>query len=223
MSESRRAGARTLLSLAAAGVAVTLLSGCAGDPALSSVPQPTEAPRTYTGTVVDPPVPLPAAMLTGADDRPFDLRADTRAPVTLVTFVYTNCPDECPLTVSTITVALGALAPELRRSIDVVVVSADPVRDTPAVLRAWLDRFDPAYRGVTGDPAVIDKVAVDLFVPADVPGSAPGADPVDVTHGVQIFAFGADEQSLMLWGSNPTPSELAADLSQLVEQQQSRS
>lgn len=219
MSEAGPVVPRSRLTIAVVGAAVALLSGCTNDPALSSVPEPPEAPRAFTGTVVDPPVPLPAVTLTGADARPFDLRADTRAPVTLMTFVYTNCPDECPLTVSTITVALGALPPELRRSVDVVVLSADPLRDTPAVLRAWLDRFDPAYRGVTGDPAVIETVAADLFVPADVPGAAPGADPVDVTHGVQIFAFGTDEQSLMVWGSNPTPSELAADLSQLVEQQ----
>ncbi len=211
------------LRLAVTAVVVGLLSGCAGGPALSSAGRPTQAPVTYTGTVVDPPVPLPAVTLTGTDDGPFDLRADTRAPVTLVTFVYTNCPDECPLTVSTITVALAALPPELRRSVDVLVVSADPVRDTPSVLRGWLDRFDPTYRGVTGDPAVLDTVAAGLFVPVDLPGFAPDADPVDVTHGVQIFAFGADDQSLMLWGSNPTPSELTVDLRQLVEQQQSRS
>lgn len=200
-----------------------MLSGCVGNPAQSSVAQPSAAEKTYTGTVIDPPVPLPAVTLTGTDDRPFDLRADTRAPITLVTFVYTNCPDECPLTVSTITVARDMLPPEVRRSVDVVVVSADPVRDTPAVLRAWLDRFDPAHRGVTGDAAVIDSVAADLFVPVDLPGFTPGADPVDVTHGAQIFAFGVDEQSLMLWTSNPTPSQLAADLTRLVEQEQGRS
>lgn len=217
MRDGGRKVNRSWLRAAAAAVALAALSGCAGEAAVSAVEQP--AP-SFTGTVTDPPIELPAVTLVGADDRSFDLQADTRAPVTLFVFAYTNCPDECPLTVANITVALSNLPPELRRSVDLVVVSADPTRDTPAVLRTWLDRFDPAYRGVTGDPAVIGRLAADLFVPLDTADPPRDAARYDVSHGVQIFAFGADDQSLMLWGSNPTSSELAADLRALVEQQQ---
>jgi cytochrome oxidase Cu insertion factor (SCO1/SenC/PrrC family) len=48
----------------------------------------------------------------------------------------------------------------------VVFVTADPARDTPSVLRAWLDRFDGQFIGLTGDAATIEAAQRLARVPA---------------------------------------------------------
>jgi protein SCO1/2 len=56
-----------------------------------------------------------------------------------VFFGYTYCPDVCPTTLQTLAqakVALGAAA----RDLQVVFVSVDPDRDTPAQMKAYLAR-----------------------------------------------------------------------------------
>lgn len=204
--------------LAAVGLAVT---GCAGTPAQPAASVVTDADG-YVGTVVDPPVGLPDVTLTGTDGSPFALREQTRAPITLFVFAYTSCADECPLTVSSITAALRRLPDADREDVELVVLSADPVRDSPAVLRRWLDRFDPSLRGATGDVADLQTVADALYIPVELPSSAPTADPADaagggdVLHGLQIWAFGADDTSRLVWGNNPTPTELRQDLVRLL-------
>lgn len=78
----------------------------------------------------------------------------------VVYFGYTFCPDVCPATMTALATAearLGAGAPGLQ----VVFVTVDPARDTPAQLRAWL--ADPSFPrhvvGLTGTPAQVAAVA----------------------------------------------------------------
>ncbi len=78
-----------------------------------------------------------------------------------VFFGYTNCPDTCPATLQ----ALNAAAQQLgasRRGFQVVFISVDPGRDTPAQMRLY-DRSQgyPAggLMGLTGTPAQVASVA----------------------------------------------------------------
>ena len=218
----RGAAARRGVTRAIVGLLVVVLqTACAGtDPATA----PLGAGDTdgYYGTVVDdPPVTLPSARLVDTTGKQVDMRAVSEAAVTLTVFGYTTCPDECPLTVSSIAAAIRGLSPEQREAVQVVVLSADPARDTPAVLRRWLDRFDPAFAGLTGDAETLRRVARELYVPLEVPSPEPSAEAADdVAHGVQIWAFDDEGASLLLWGGSPTPGELRSDLLQLLNQEQ---
>lgn len=192
-----------------------LLTGCAGT-GPGAAPVVADGGGGYTGTVVAPPVVLPDARLTGTDGKPFDLRGDTRAAVTLVVFAYTSCPDECPLTVSSITAALRGLTQEQRRDVELLVLAADPQRDTPDVLRRWLARFGDSLRGATGEPVELQRVARELYVPLAPPPTPSPDGSYDVSHGLQVWAFGADDRSLLLWSSYVTPGELRDDLVRLL-------
>jgi protein SCO1/2 len=75
-----------------------------------------------------------------------------------VFFGYTYCPDVCPTTLQALAQAetkLGAKANQLQ----VVFISVDPERDTPAALKDYVSSFDPRIIALTGDDAAIAGVA----------------------------------------------------------------
>jgi protein SCO1 len=93
--------------------------------------------------------PEPArARFTPPRERPFDFRlrdqegrvtslAQARGKVVAMAFAYTSCRDVCPAEGNEIAAALGRFDP---KDVDVIVVSVDPVGDTPARAREWLMR-----------------------------------------------------------------------------------
>jgi protein SCO1 len=72
-------------------------------------------------------------------------------------FGFTYCPDICPTTLLEMTNWLKALGPDGDK-LNVVFVSVDSERDTPAQLKSYLASFDPRIRGFTGTSAQIQKI-----------------------------------------------------------------
>jgi protein SCO1/2 len=83
---------------------------------------------------------------------------DLRGRPSLIAFGFTTCPDVCPTTLTQMTHWLQALGPAGDR-LNVVYVTVDPERDTPAQLRAYLSAFDPRIRGLTGSAPAIAQIA----------------------------------------------------------------
>ncbi len=124
-------------------VLVLLLAGCGG----TSV-----GGGTHHGSRFSVADPLPAG-LAGKPARPIHLR-DARGGVFdsrslagrpyLVTFLYTNCPDVCPLIGDEVRQALTQLGSSARR-VGVVAVSVDPRHDSAPAVRSWLEHHhEPA-------------------------------------------------------------------------------
>lgn len=80
----------------------------------------------------------PRMRLADARGGTFDTASLAGRPY-LVTFLYANCPDVCPLIGSQLRGTLEQLGDAARR-VGVVAVSVDPRGDTPATVRAWLKR-----------------------------------------------------------------------------------
>jgi protein SCO1/2 len=80
-----------------------------------------------------------------------------------VFFGYTSCPDICPTTLMDLSNWLKALGSRADR-LNVLFISIDPQRDTPAHLREFLSSFDPRIRGLTGSDTQIDAVAKEFRV-----------------------------------------------------------
>ena len=95
------------------------------------------------GLVIQPPKPAPPLALRNYTGQPVNLSA-FRGKVVLVTFVYTHCPDVCPLIVSSLAAAQRQLGAEARR-LQIIAVSVDPKNDTPLAVKHFL-----AERGATG-------------------------------------------------------------------------
>jgi len=76
----------------------------------------------------------------------------------VIFFGYTSCPDVCPTTLMDLSNWLKALGPAADK-LNVLFISIDPERDTPAHLRDYLSSFDPRIRGLTGTNAQVAAVA----------------------------------------------------------------
>lgn len=69
----------------------------------------------------------------------------------LIYFGFTHCPDICPTTLSSLTQLQKVLNEDVAEKTQVVLVSLDPARDTPEVLKAYMAYFNPEFIGVTGE------------------------------------------------------------------------
>jgi protein SCO1/2 len=110
---------------------------------------------SLAGPQISPPLPKPDLILRNTDGSVFDLKKETEGYVTLLFFGYTHCPDVCPVHLANIAAAMKDLDSSAADRIKVVFVTVDPKRDTPGVIRNWLDKFDPRFIGLTGDSASI--------------------------------------------------------------------
>ncbi len=98
--------------------------------------------------VFDPPRMAPDFSLPSSRDNQFTL-SEQRGKLLVLGFGFTNCPNVCPMTLANLAQVyknLGALAEQVQ----VVYMTVDPERDTPARLREYLTNFNSHFVGVTG-------------------------------------------------------------------------
>ena len=75
-------------------------------------------------------------------------------PLTAIFFGFTNCPDVCPMTLNKMDIAISRLKKE-NKSLKLFFISVDPERDTPDVIKDYLNSFENNFVGITGDPEKI--------------------------------------------------------------------
>ena len=75
--------------------------------------------------------------------------ADFKGKVVVVFFGFTHCPDACPTTLSELSSVAKELGPDAAR-LQVLLVTVDPERDTPEVLRQYVPSFHPTFLGLYG-------------------------------------------------------------------------
>lgn len=76
-------------------------------------------------------------------------------PLTAIFFGFTNCPDVCPLTLANLDQVMKKLNVAENKKLKVFFVSIDPNRDSPEVIKNYLNSFENKIYGITGDPEKI--------------------------------------------------------------------
>lgn len=154
----------------------------------------------------------PDFTLTDQDGRPYTLSAHRGHAIALF-FGYAHCPDVCPTTLSALARAKRKLgAPGA--GFDVVLVTVDPARDTPAVLKRYVRLFDPSFTGVTGSEVQLDPVYAAYHVyHAIAPGrGSAGGYIVAHSSAVQFISPAGTLRGIGDWSDSP--DELAALMQQ---------
>ena len=75
-----------------------------------------------------------------------------QGPLTAIFFGFTNCPDVCPLTLVNIDQVLEKLNDNEKKKINVFFISIDPERDSPEIMKDYLEGFENKIFGITGNP-----------------------------------------------------------------------
>ena len=189
-----------VVGLLAAAVAL-LAAACGGSK---------QAALAFRGSAITDPAPAADFALRDQDGRLVRL-SDQRGRTVIVAFLYTHCPDVCPLIAENLNLALRRLGPRAR-SVRVLAVSVDPKGDTPAAVRRYVaqHRLLPQFRYLRGDRAqlepvwkaygvaadanrlaLVDHSAYELLVDADGKGRAiydARVKAADVVHDVEALA-----------------------------------
>ncbi|HTZ42832.1 MAG TPA: SCO family protein [Jatrophihabitans sp.] len=211
-------------ALCAAALALTACGGSGkASSAPASVSSASRSASGYRGDQLGTPL-----VLTAADDAArfrtagggsTTLSALQQGKLMLLYFGYTHCPDVCPTTMADLGQALRQLPVQVQLHTQVVFVTSDPARDTPAVMKSWLGNFDAGlpvpFAGLTAPLSQTDRVATTLGVPLSPPVTAPDGT-VTVQHGAQTMAFVGGKASL-LWLAGTTVADYAHDITALLE------
>ena len=78
---------------------------------------------------------------------------------TLIYFGFTYCPDVCPTSLLLMENAIDQLGLDAAKKVNLVFITIDPERDTPQLLKGYVENFGPTFIGLTGTPQQIADVA----------------------------------------------------------------
>ena len=179
-------------------LAVLLLAGCGGSKTVH-----------LAGTAVDPPERAPNFALEDQSGRTVTV-AEQRGHWLVVTFLYTHCPDVCPVIAAHLNRAVGTAAGR-RAKLHVIAVSVDPARDTLSAVRRYAvtHRLAASFQWAIGSRAQLQRVWHAYHV-----ASQPGPRGT-ITH--STFEILVDPQGLerAIYDSSLTTDELTGDLAKL--------
>jgi protein SCO1/2 len=171
-----------------------------------------------------PPAKFNATELTGIDwGKDFALTdhhgkprrlGDFKGRAVIMFFGYTQCPDICPTTMSTMRDLMGKLGPDAER-VQVIFVTVDPERDTPQLLAHYVPSFHPSFIGLYGDATATEATAKEFKIfYRKQPGQASSTYSVDHTAGSYVFDPRGRLRLYLRHGE--TPERIAQDLKRLL-------
>jgi protein SCO1/2 len=146
-------------------------------------------------------------VLTDTSGHEFRLSDHQGSPI-LLYFGYSHCPDVCPATLADmkwIFAQLGSQAEDL----SFVLVTVDPERDTPEVLRTYLDLFDPRFVGLTGSMEDVVAAAGPYGVMIEH-ATHDGLD--EISHTARVFLIDGDGLLQTNYSYGTPREEILADL-----------
>ena len=139
---------------------------------------------------------------------------DFHGKVVVLFFGYTHCPDVCPTTLGELGVTLKRLGADAGK-VQVLFVTLDPARDTPAVLAQYVPSFNPSFLGLTGTDEEIAQAAKSfkVFYKKQESGSKAG---YTLDHSANTFVLDGQGRVRLMFGFGSGAAPLVHDIQQLL-------
>ncbi|MGA7706001.1 MAG: SCO family protein [Solirubrobacteraceae bacterium] len=188
------------------GVAL-LTSGGGGSRPSSSIEHGVSSPK-YSGSLASPAQPEPPLDLRNYKGERVNI-TQYKGKAVLVTFLYTKCPDVCPLIASNLGVALNEMGSAKASKVQVIAVSVDPRGDTPKAVAAFLQRH-----GVAGRMQYLIGSAHELgpvWKAWGVGAEQDAEQPQLVNHSGLVYGIDAQGKVTTLYAASFTPAEIVHD------------
>ncbi len=177
--------------------------------------RPLFGPTEWHGMVIQSNQPVTNFTLTSSDGEPVSL-IDFRGKVVMLYFGYTFCPDVCPATMIELSDAMETLG-EQSEDVQVVMITLDPERDTPEVMRNYVAHFNESFMGLTGTPEELIAVTapMGIFYERHEGSSASG---YLIDHTATVAVLDKEGKLRLVYPFGITGAEMAADLKYLVRE-----
>jgi protein SCO1/2 len=195
-----------VLVLVAGGLALATIGGNSG--AAAKRAQAREA-SFEAAELLTPPQPAPPLELRNYLGQPVNIDS-YRGKAVLVTFLYTNCPDICPLIASNLRVAQNLMGPATASKVQIIAVSVDPKGDTPKAVAAFLARH-----GMTGRMQYLIGSAKELarvWKAWGVGSERDAQQPQFINHTGLVYGVTGSGKRLTIYAASFQPSEIAHDV-----------
>ncbi|MGZ4441184.1 MAG: SCO family protein [Gaiellaceae bacterium] len=189
-----------------AGATVLVSAGCGGGTPKAAQSEPTPSP--YRGMTVVGSTKAPDFALRDQAGRLVRMSSGP-GRYTLLTFLYTNCPDVCPLIAAHLNAALGQLD-----GTRVLAVSVDPKGDTPAAVRRFVaaHRLRPRFRYLTGSASQLRRVWAAYHVASD-----PQHGTTAIAHSAFVLLVDPQGEERLVYDSYVKPGDIVHDIEALKE------
>ncbi len=201
---------KTVLVSLAAGLALIGVAAKLIGNTLAKAPPP-----QINGIIFTDPTPVEPFALKSAAGKSFTIQ-DLRDHWTFIYFGYTHCPDACPIAMYQLKVLetkLRKMVP--KQELSFVMVTIDPERDTPDLMQQYVNHFNPAFHGVSGDPKEIKSFATQFHV-----GYQRGEDNTAIGyamyHSDTITVIDPQGQFAAVFASPHGPTNMANDFKKLL-------
>jgi protein SCO1/2 len=210
---SKSSQARVILLAVGVGI-ISAVAGISFWKVMQGPPQPGSAVML---TLPEPRVVADFALIDD-EGQPFSLNR-LQGQWSLLFFGFTHCPDICPSALYDLSVIRDSLLeehPDKADQLQVLFVSVDPERDTPAKLKSYVEYFDPAFIGVTGPDAQLAPLTLQLGVAYRIEEHEEGNLAYNVDHSASILLVNPEGR---LHGVFPAPHSsepMTAELARVI-------
>ncbi|GAB4426872.1 MAG: SCO family protein [Anaerolineae bacterium] len=140
---------------------------------------------------------------------------DFKDQVVLLYFGYTTCPDVCPATLRDVAAALQKLGRKADQ-VQVIMITVDPERDSPEILKDYMGHFNPNFIGLvpeTPEETLAVATQYGIYYEKHFYGSEAG---YLMDHTATITLVDKDGYARVIYPFGTTPDDLAADLNYIL-------
>jgi protein SCO1 len=198
---------RVLIGLGAVAALAAGLAACGGSSSDSQK-------SSFAGLRAKPQVDAPPLRLRDSLGKPVDIR-DYRGKAVLVTFLYTHCPDVCPLIVGHLHSAQQQLGPKAN-DLQIIAVSVDPRGDSPKAVKRFLSEHQMTGRMeyLIGSRPQLERTWKAWGIASRVPKQNPEL----VEHSAEVFGIDASGKITTVYPAKFQPRLIVHDVPLLASE-----
>jgi len=136
----------------------------------------------------------------------------------LMFFGYTHCPDICPTSLQILSDMLNTIDDaDVRRKIQVIFVSVDPDRDTPAILKTYVQYFHPDLIGASAPLAELNRLTAVIGIAHSRDKNTDNQTVYGVSHSSAIVLLNPEVEFAGLFNAPQNSQSMARDLAKIIE------
>lgn len=136
----------------------------------------------------------------------------------LLFFGFTHCPDICPASLQAMADMLKLIDDnDVSSAIKIVFVSVDPDRDSPEILKAYVQYFNPEFIGVTGPEQNLNELTKAIGISYYLDRDSPEQTNYQVSHSSALILLNPAVEFSGMFRASQNIQAMADDLTKIIE------